>query len=502
MPASEVWDVIVVGAGNAALCAALSASEQGAKVLVLEKATKEDRGGNSTFTAGGFRFCHSGVEDLRTDIHDDMTSGEYESIGNLPPLSEDEFMATLMKVTDHQADEELGRILIGQSRDVMRWMRTHKIRFIPMFGRQSFKIEGKHHFYGGVNIEAVGGGWGLVDMLVSACERMGIEIRYETGLRDLIQDQKGRVTGVRAFGPDGYEDISGKAVVLACGGFESSPEMRVRYLGAGWESCRVRGTQHNTGDGIQAAMRIGARPHGGWSSCHAVQWDISAPPYGDRVILDNFQKHSYIIGIVVNMKGKRFIDEGADYRNHTYAKYGKEVMKQPGRAAVQIFDDKTHANVRDEYRIREVTKATSDTIEGLAEQLDIDVEGLKAEIAAYNAACPKDAFGTTYNPSILDGVGTQGLEVPKSNWALPIDTPPYHGYVVTCGITFTFGGLKINSEAQVLDLTEKPIPGLYAAGELVGGIFYENYPGGTGLLNGSVFGRLAGKNAGQQATAA
>jgi tricarballylate dehydrogenase len=370
-----------------------------------------------------------------------------------------------------------------------------------MFGRQSFKIEGKHHFYGGVNIEAVGGGWGLVDMLVQACDRMGVTIKYETGLRELIQDQKGRVTGVRAFGPDGYEDFYAKATVLACGGFESSPEMRVRYLGAGWESCRVRGTQHNTGDGIQAAMRIGARPHGGWSSCHAVQWDISAPPYGDRVILDNFQKHSYIIGIVVNMAGKRFIDEGADYRNHTYAKYGKEVMKQPGRAAVQIFDAKTHDNVRDEYRIREVTKATADTIEELAEKLDIDVEGLKAEIAAYNAACPQGAFGTTYNPSILDGVGTQGLEVPKSNWALPIDTGPFHGYVVTCGITFTFGGLKINTEAQVLDLTEKPIPGLYAAGELVGGIFYENYPGGTGLLNGSVFGRLAGKNAGLLAKA-
>ncbi len=502
MADSEIWDVIIVGAGNAALCAALSAAEQGAKVLVLEKATLEDRGGNSTFTAGGFRFCHNGVEDLRSDILDDMTEGEFQSIGNLPTLSEDEFMATLMKVTDHQADEDLGRILIGQSRDVMRWMRTHKIRFIPMFGRQSFKIEGKHHFYGGVNIEAVGGGWGLVDMLVSACDRMGITIRYETGLRELIQNQKGRVTGVRAFGPDGYEDLHAKAVVLACGGFESNPEMRVRYLGEGWDLCRVRGTQHNTGDGINAALRIGARPHGGWSSCHAVQWDISAPPYGDRVVLDNFQKHSYIIGVVVNMLGKRFIDEGADYRNHTYAKYGKEVMKQPGRAAVQIFDAKTHDNVRDEYRIKQVTKATSDTIEGLAEALDIDVEGLKAEIAAYNAACPKGAFGTTYNPSILDGVGTNGLEVPKSNWALPIDTAPYHGYVVTCGITFTFGGVKINTEAQVLDLTDRVIPGLYAAGELVGGIFYQNYPGGTGLLNGSVFGRLAGKNAGQAAKAA
>jgi tricarballylate dehydrogenase len=243
-------------------------------------------------------------------------------------------------------------------------------------------------------------------------------------------------------------------------------------------------------------MKIGARPHGGWSSCHAVQWDISAPPYGDRVILDNFQKHSYIIGVVVNMNGERFIDEGADYRNHTYAKYGKEVMKQPGRAAVQIFDAKTHDNVRDEYRIREVTKATANTIEELAEALDIDVEGLKTEIAEYNAACRADALDN-YNPSILDGVGTTGLKVPKSNWALPIDKPPYHGYVVTCGITFTFGGLKINTDAQVLDLTDKPIPGLYAAGELVGGIFYENYPGGTGLLNGSVFGRLAGKNAGQ-----
>ncbi|MBU6266330.1 MAG: FAD-dependent tricarballylate dehydrogenase TcuA [Sphingomonadales bacterium] len=491
------WDVIVVGAGNAAMCAALSAAEQGSRVLVLEKATKEDRGGNSTFTAGGFRFCHDGVEDLRTDILDDMTPGEYESIGNLPTFSEEQFMDTLMRITEHQCDEDLGRILVTQSRDTMRWMRTHKIRFIPMFGRQSFKIDGKHHFYGGVNIEAVGGGWGLVDMLMTAAERMGITVAYETGLRELIQDESGAVTGVRAFGPDGYVNFTAKSVVLACGGFESNPEMRVRYLGQGWELCRVRGTQHNTGDGINAALKIGARPHGGWSSCHAVQWDISAPPYGDRVVLDNFQKHSYPIGIVVNLDGKRFIDEGADYRNHTYAKYGKEVMKQPQRTAIQIFDEKTHSMVRDEYRIREVTRATGSTIAELAQALDINVEGLEKTVAEFNAACQPGE----YNPSILDGVCTKGLEVPKSNWALPIDKGPYHGYVVTCGITFTFGGLKINTDAQVLDLTDKPIPGLYAAGELVGGIFFQNYPGGTGLLNGSVFGKLAGANAGQAAKA-
>ena len=502
MSVETEWDVIVVGAGNAAMCAALSAAEQGVRVLVLEKATREDRGGNSTFTAGGFRFCHDGIEDLRTDILDDMTSGEYDSIGNLPPLSEDQFMEILMRITEHQADEDLGRILIGQSRETMRWMREHKIRFIPMFGRQSYKIEGKHHFYGGVNIEAVGGGWGLVDMLMAAAERMGITVLYETGLRDLIQDQKGKVTGVRAFGPEGYVDFGAKAVVLACGGFESNPEMRVRYLGQGWELCRVRGTQHNTGDGINAALKIGAMPHGGWSSCHAVQWDISAPPYGDRVVLDNFQKHSYPIGIVVNLNGERFIDEGADYRNHTYAKYGKEVMKQPHRTAVQIFDEKTHSMVRDEYRIREVTRATGETIADLAQALDIDVEGLEKTVAEFNASCQPNAFEREYNPSILDGVATKGLAVPKSNWALPIDQGPFHGYVVTCGITFTFGGLKIDTHGRVLDLTDKPIGGLYAAGELVGGIFYQNYPGGTGLLNGSVFGRLSGKNAGQLAKAA
>jgi len=174
------------------------------------------------------------------------------------------------------------------------------------------------------------------------------------------------------------------------------------------------------------------------------------------------------------------------------------VMKQPQRAAVQIFDAKTIDMVRDEYRIREVTKATSDTIAGLAEALDIDVEGLTKTIAEFNAACQPGE----YNPSILDGVTTKGIKPPKSNWALPIDQAPYTGFVVTCGITFTFGGLKINTDGQVLDLVEKPIPGLYAAGELVGGLFYQNYPGGTGLLNGAVFGRLSGRNAGKAAIAA
>ena len=491
---TDRFDVIVVGAGNAALCAAISAQEQGARVLVLEKAPVEERGGNSTFTAGGFRFVHDGLDDLRRDVLTDLSEAEASQIV-LPPLAHETYLHDLMHVTEAQTEEPLAELLIGRSRETMRWLRGHGVRFIPMFGRQSYVLNGKHHFYGGVNIEAVGGGWGLVDAEVRIVERLGIEIRYGTGLRRLLQDRRGAVTGVEVFGPDGYGEVHANSVVLACGGFEANPEMRARYLGPGWELCRVRGTRHNTGQGIKAALDIGAQAFGGWSTCHAVQWDISAPPFGDRVVLDNYQKHSYPIGIVVNLDGERFIDEGADYRNHTYAKYGREVMKQKQRTAVQIFDAKTIGMVRDEYRIRQVTKAEANTIEDLARALDIDVDGLVRTVTAFNAACQSG----DYNPAVLDGKRTKGIAPPKSNWALPISEPPFSGFVVTCGITFTFGGLRIDTDGRVQDESDRPMPGLYAAGELVGGIFYGNYLGGAGLMSGSVFGRLSGASAGRAA---
>lgn len=484
------YDVVVVGAGNAALCAALSARETGASVLVLERASFEERGGNSLFTAGGFRFVHGGIDDLRKDVLTDLSPAELDQIV-MPALSRDTYMDDLMKVTEGLSDEELASILIERSRDTIVWMRSHGLRFIPMYNRQSFKVDGKHHFYGGVNIEAVGGGHGLVEYLIGRAEKLGIEFRYATGARRLLQDKHGKVTGVTAFGPEGYEDIPAKAVVLACGGFESNSAMRTAYLGPGWELCRVRGTRHNMGEGIRMALDIGAQPFGGWSTCHAVAWDISAPAYGDRVVLDNFQKHSYPIGIIVNLKGERFVDEGADYRNHTYAKYGREILKQPQRTAIQIFDAKTIDMVRDEYRIRQVTKAQANSIEELARALDIDEQGLVRTVREFNAACQQGAF----NPSVLDGKGTNGINPPKSNWAQPIDKPPYHGFVVTCGITFTFGGLRINAKAEVQDISDQTISGLYAAGEIVGGIFYQNYLGGAGLMSGSVFGRIAGKSA-------
>lgn len=279
--------------------------------------------------------------------------------------------------------------------------------------------------------------------------------------------------------------------MLACGGFEANPEWRARYLGPDWELARVRGTRHNTGDGIRMALEIGAQPYGHWSSCHAVAWDLNAPEFGDRKVLDLFQKHSYPLGIIVNLRGERFVDEGADFRNLTYAKYGREILRQPQRAAFQLFDQKVVPLLREEYRIREATRAEAATLEELARKLEIDPRGLVRTVEAFNRAVQPGEF----NPAILDGKGTRGITPPKSNWALPLDTPPFVGYAVTCGITFTFGGLRITPSAEVLDLEDRPVPGLYAAGELVGGLFYHNYPGGAGLMAGAVFGRIAGQGA-------
>ncbi len=485
-----MYDVVVAGAGNAALCAALSARENGAKVLVLERAPESEKGGNSYFTAGGFRFAHDGLEDVCTDILTDLSEAEKNQIV-LPKHTRQFFYDQLMEITHHQSDEALANLLIDRSRSTMAWLRSHGIRFVPMFGRQSFVVDGKHHFYGGVNIEAVGGGAGLVEAELARAEKLGIEIRYGTAAIGLIQEQNRVVTGVKIRSAAGYSEVKAKAVILACGGFESNPEMRVRYLGPGGDLCRVRGTRHNMGEGINMALAIGARPYGNWSSCHACEWDISAPPYGDRWVLDNFQKHSYQLGIMVNLNSERFVDEGENYRNLTYAKFGREIMKQPRRTAIQIFDQQTVKMLRDEYRIKEVTKAESDTIAGLAEQLELNPEALEKTISEYNAACGSEA----YNPAILDGKATRGLAVPKSNWALPINKPPYVAYVTTTGITFTFGGLQVNTKGEVQDMTDNSIPGLYAAGELVGGLFFENYPGGTGLMSGSVFGKLAGESA-------
>jgi tricarballylate dehydrogenase len=486
-------DVIVVGAGNAAFCAALAAQEQGAKVLMLEAAPEEESGGNSRFTAGSIRVVYNGVDDIKTLIPD-LTQAEIDTT-DFGTYTADQFFDDMARVTQHRADPDLVEILVTRSFDTLNWMRQKGVRFIPIYGRQAFKIEGRFKFWGGLTVEAVGGGPGLVNMLTDSARKRGIDIRYRTRALALLFDGD-RVEGVRARHDGHMIELRGRSVVLASGGFEANPEWRTRYLGPGWDLAKVRGSRYNTGDGIRMALDIGASPCGNWSGCHAVGWEMNAPEFGDLAVGDQFQKHSYPFGIMVNATGKRFVDEGADFRNYTYAKYGRVILEQPGQFAWQIFDQKVKHLQRDEYRIRQITKVTADTIEELAKKLDgVNAEEFLRTITEWNKAVRQDI---RFNPNVKDGRRTEGLAINKSNWANTIDTPPFEGYAVTCGVTFTFGGLRINTDCEVLNTDYQPIRGLYAAGELVGGVFYFNYPGGTGLCSGAVFGRVAGTSAGRR----
>ncbi len=490
----DSWDVIVVGAGNAAFCEALSAAESAKKILVLERASETESGGNSRFTAGLMRVAYNGVEDLKKAIPD--LSPEEIARTDFGTYTEAQFLDDMGRITEYSCDPDLTEILVKQSLSTVEWMRKKGVRFTAAWGRQAFNIGGKFKFWGGLTVEAVGGGPGLVESLTAIARKQGLEVWFNSRALDLVWDDEG-VKGVRVKKDGKTLELKAKAVVLAAGGFQSDPEWRTRYLGPGWELAKVRGTRFNTGDGIRMALGAGAAPTGNWSGCHAVAWERNAPEFGDLAIGDQFQKHSYPWGIYINAEGRRFVDEGADFRNYTYAKYGRVILSQPGQFAWQIFDAKVKAQLRDEYKIKQVTKRVGNTLEELVAKLeDTDQKNALQEIQAYNRAVQTDI---AFNPNVKDGRCTKNLNINKSNWANTIDTPPFEAYAVTCGITFTFGGLRINTDAQVMSSDGAPIPGLYAAGELVGGIFWFNYPGGTGLTNGAVFGKIAGASAAKAA---
>ncbi len=496
MDGERAADVVVVGAGNAAFCAAIAARERGASVLMLERAPRAEAGGNTTFTAGAIRFAYRGLDDLK-ELMPDLTEQEIATT-DFGTYTEEDFFDDMARLTDYRTDPDMCELLVRGSRETILWMQSKGIRFLPIYGRQAYKVDGKFTFWGGLTVETAGGGPGLIEAWTAAAEREGIEILYGCRAKGLIADDDG-VAGVEARHEGTTIRIGANAVVLATGGFQANAEWRTRYLGPNWDLAKVRGTRYSTGDGIDMAIQIGASVCGNWSGCHAVGWEQNAPEFGDLAVGDSFQKHSYPLGIMINAGGKRFVDEGADFRNYTYAKYGHEILAQPGQFAWQLFDSKVLHLLRDEYRIREVTKVTASTLEELVGRLEgVDAAGALATIEEFNQSVQTDV---PFSPNVLDGRGTTGLDVPKSHWANVLDEPPFEAYAVTCGITFTFGGLRIDKGAQVIDVDYVPIPGLYAAGEMVGGLFYRNYPGGTGLMAGSVFGKIAGESAGRAVTA-
>ena len=486
------YDVIIVGAGNAALAASVSAKDNGAeRVLVLEKAGEDMRGGNTHWSGGLLRFAFDAVEDL-----DRLVPGAEEEYpgfrAGIEPYTRDQFFADLRRVTDGRTDETLAKILIDNSYDTVCWMHeTGRVPMEPALSLGGIRVGNVIRWPKGAIIRAVHEGVGLSKTWFETAADRGVEIRYRSGATALLQDGRGRVAGVKVRGPDGIEELTAKATVLAAGGFEANMQMRAQYLGAPWDHAKVRGTRHNQGDGLRMALDIGALPWGQWSGCHSTPIAAEWAQFADRDLTDKSNRLSYPYGVMINKRGLRFVDEGEDQQFYTYAKYGGVILRQPGSVAFQIFDQKVIHLLEPRYEY--TTPFTADDLDALVDQLDInDKAQAKKTLADYNAAAPP---GEGFDPSRKDGLSTRGLDPEKTNWALKLDEPPFVCYPVTGGITFTFGGLKINERAQVIGADWRPIGGLYTCGEMVGGLFHYNYPGGTGLVSGATFGRIAGRHA-------
>jgi tricarballylate dehydrogenase len=490
-------DVVVVGAGNAALVAALAAHEAGARVLVLEAASRGERGGNSRFSGGIFRIAHHGLDDLlpllaNKERHD-------LSRVSVAPYPREQYREDLVATSGNLSDGVLIGELVDRSYATVDWMAKRGVAWELAVGKlvdpSKLGPDEAYVLPPGGALRAVHEGIGLVECLFRAIEGAGIEIWYDAPAQSLLTTGS-TIEGVRVRRRDKTSDVRGK-VVLASGGFEANPEMRRRYLGGGWDLVKVRGTRFNMGTMLRQALEIGAQPAGHWGGCHASPVDADAPAVGDLAITDKTSRYSYPYGILVNVEGDRFIDEGENHVWLTYAKTGAAIRAQPRARAFQLFDQKTLHLLEPRYVT--ATPVEAGTIRELADRLGIPARKLEQTVAAYNASVPDGEF----DPFRLDGLATDDtLSPPKSNWAVPLDEPPFVAYAVTCGITFTYGGLKIDERAQVLDTEGVPMPGLFATGEITGGFFFHNYPAGSGLMRGAVFGRIAGASAAAARTAA
>jgi tricarballylate dehydrogenase len=349
-----------------------------------------------------------------------------------------------------------------------------------------------------------GGGYGLQERNFLYVEQGGASIHYETAATELLQDGRGAVVGVRALQPEGFVEIGAASVVLACGGFEGNPEMRARYLGPRWDTVRMRGVPFNTGDGLRMALDIGAMPYGSWTTCHASPQDLDRPEYSMPSstlsgAYNETNRYMYPYSIMVNSAGQRFVDEADDIRALTYAKMGRAILAQPGGIAFQIMDAKIRRLNLYPATYDRATGAKANTLEALAAELEIDPRGLAETVLQFNAAVPIDKTADP-NPFHRDGVSTFGLTIPKSNYAMTLSEPPFEGFAVRCGITFTFGGLRIEPRTgQVQHVAGRPLPGLFAAGEMVGGLFHGNYASGSGMMAGATWGRIAGTHAARAA---
>ncbi len=463
---SYTFDVVVVGGGIAGLSAALAAREAGAAVILAEKAPREHRGGNTRFADAQMRFPHEA---------DEYCPRSYTA---------EEMEADLMRISGGRANQDLVRTLCQRAAETAEWLTAFGLEWEPGYPHTA-----------GYRRSPKAGGQGLVDLLFRQLEGRGGVIVYRTAAQDLIVDERRTVRGVRCVGPEGVVDLLARGgVVLACGGFQANTAMRVAYLGRFADSLILRGSRYNTGEGILMALAAGAQPAGQWGDYHSAVLDARSP----RVECGVTALYNYQMGIIVDREGRRFLDEGEDFRDHTYVKFSKAIIERAGGLAWCIFDQRAFQREEFARAWRPVGPPyTGNTVRELAQAIGVPPANLEATIAAFNAAVQPGE----YDLDRLDGKRTEGIVPPKSNWAMPLDQPPYLAIPVTGGITFTFGGLKCDTRARVIDTRGEPIEGLYAAGELMGEFFYDNYPGATSVIRGAVFGRIAGEEAARRALA-
>lgn len=484
---NEVIDVAVIGSGNAALLAALSAQESGSRVSIFEASTEEAMGGNSRFTFGGFRFGISDPEDIKALIPN-ISTEELQLVKEQPYSSQD-FYNHLMSTSHDTADKSLCQLLANTSFDVLKWMRKLGVEWDLCISKVPSEPLWKLS-PGSVFVK--GRGKGLIQQLLQEVHAKEITIHYNAALEKIIADKDKKVIGIQVKKDQKIQTISCSSVILACGGFEANKPMRKKYMGENWANMKVRGTRYNRGKGLKAALAIGAQPYGNWSGGHAVPINAKAEDFGVLALGETTRRCLFQYGISINNDGRRFMDEGENKKVLMYGKTGLEVSKQNQNYAFQIFDAKIMTSNFEKLFYFSGNYFVANTLEELADHMKVPKEAFLQEIQNYNHAIDTSK---PFDTAILDDRHTNGITPVRSNYADPIQMPPFFAFSVAGGITFTYGGIKINTNAEVLDQDDQPIQGLYAAGEMTGGFFMDSYPANAGLARGAVTGYLAGKSA-------
>ncbi|MEJ5219135.1 FAD-dependent tricarballylate dehydrogenase TcuA [Cognatishimia sp. D5M38] len=452
------YDIAVIGGGNAALCAAMTAAEAGAKVLILESAPKSYRGGNSRHTRN-FRCMHKGPLGPLVDDY-----------------GEEEYFEDLMKVTKGKTDEKLARLAIRKSEECLPWMEEHGVRFQPSLSG-TLSLARTNAFF-------MGGGKSLVNAYYRTAANLGVDVLYEAAVTHLELDGDQIAWVDYTYGGQSHRTTP-RSVVVASGGFQADTDWLTRAWGPAAKNFLIRGTPYNRGVVLADLLEQGVNQVGDADQCHAVAIDGRAPKFDGGIVT---RLDCVPFSIVVNKNAERFYDEGEDVWPKRYAIWGRLVAAQPDQVGHVVIDSKS-INL---FMPSVFPPLKADTLEGLAEMMGIDGATLNSTVEEFNAACGDTS---AFHPTELDGVATSGLTPAKTNWARPINEPPYYGYSLRTGVTFTYLGLKVDENAQCS--TEKgPIKNLWAAGEtMAGSILGQGYLAGYGMTIGTVFGRIAGQEA-------